>query len=414
MTSRIARRIPSLPTTVTGDARALGARLRLSRCLRGLGPLLLALMISACGGGSDAVVAAGGASGGGGGGAGGGGGGGGGAGGGGGSAAVATLEVVPGSATVGVGGAAQYRVVAWDANGQMIAAPALTWTAATPAVGTIGTDGLATGASVGQTTIIASAGGVSSQPAVLNVVVPRVPPAGACDGIASVQQWDARVYFDYSDYYVNKIGATVLTDHAAYVAAALMPAGTVSGKLQWIGELVGADPPGHIPGRNIYVNEQFDDHISDPTELVTLKGLGQPVPTPGVDGMRLEVDPANCTFQFYVTPSGATTLSKTEHAVNVLPGPDEGTFTYQQDMPLGILQRGITPLGPWRESGVGDYTANLLYFSSYSNLAIPVGADAYISSGLYGQTPFIDSSNLAPRSASFGGRVRVNYSIRAH
>ncbi|MEO8078924.1 MAG: hypothetical protein ABI641_00245 [Caldimonas sp.] len=325
------------------------------------------------------------------------------------NAAVATLEVVPVAATVPVGGVAQYSAIARDASGQMVATPMLEWLSGTPAVGTVTPAGAATGASVGQTTITASSGNVTSAPAVLNVI-----EAGACDGIASIGQFDARVSFDYSDYIVTPVGATVVATHSAYVSATLLPAPSVFGKLEWVGALVGTDPPGHVPGANAYIDESLEDYASDPTEVITVKGVGQPLPTPGVDGMRLEVDLSTCTFQFYVTPSVHTTQTNTEHAVLLLPGPNEGTHTYSQDTPLGILQKGVTPLGNWRTLTLGDYPQPYLIFPSVSIAGIPVSGDAYVPSGVLPQAAFFDPANPLPRSASFGGATLVNYFIAAH
>ena len=308
-----------------------------------------------------------------------------------------------------VGGTAQYSVIARDASGQTVAAPAVAWSSGTPAVGTITAVGLATGLSRGQSVISASAGNVTSLPATLNVI-----ESGACDGIAAVAQWDARVSFSYSDYVETPSGALVTVTHDARVGAALTPAGSVGGKLLWTGALYGVDYPQFQPGVNIYVREEFDDHVSDPTELMTLDGIGTPVPTPGVDGMRLEVDLATCTFQFFVTPSVHTTLTKIEHAVLVLPGPDEGTRVFTGDTPLGTLQKGVTPLGAWRAAGVGDYPDPRLIFPAYAITAIPPSLDAYVPSGEFAQSAYLAINATGPRSASFGGQTLVNYSIVVH
>ena len=75
----------------------------------------------------------------------------------GGGATQLTLVVAPGSATVFVGATTQYTVVATNSSGQVVTAPAVVWTSADPAVGTISTTGLATGVSPGQTIIVATA-----------------------------------------------------------------------------------------------------------------------------------------------------------------------------------------------------------------------------------------------------------------
>ena len=119
------------------------------------------------------------------------------------------------------------------------------------------------------------------------------------------------------------------------------------------------------------------------------------------------------TFQFYVAPSVHVTLTQTEHAVLTLPGPNEGTHVYSQDLPQGIIQRGVTPLGPWRAFGIGDYSDRILLFPSYSIGAIPPSLDAFVPSGVFPQIAFFDPLNPA-RHIGGDGTTRVDYHIRAH
>lgn len=147
--------------------------------------------------------------------------------------------------------------------------------------------------------------------------------------------------------------------------------------------------------------ETFKDFVSDPTVdsiLVTRIGDTDPVATPGIDDFRLEVDLSTCTFQFFVTPTAHTSTDVTTHAVLTLPGPDEGTRTYALTLPMGLLQKGSTPLDSWRTNGLGDYSKNLPLFPSYSvGVTIPSNLDGYIPSGLYNQGLFFDLVQPAPR-----------------
>jgi len=322
-------------------------------------------------------------------------------GGGGGSGAagvLATLEVTPASATIVVSDVAQYSVVARDGTGLVMAAPPVVWVSDTPAVGTITSAGLATGVSLGQTPITATAGSVASPPAVLNVV-----ETTACDGIAAVQAWTVNLEYLYGDDITTNAGAFQAdTNQHVTVAATLAVTGPVFGnELNWTGPLVlGPAHPGSVLRSQVAISENLNDQVSDPTTVAELSdNRGSPVPTPGVDGFRLEVDLSACTFRFFAAPSANTTLTITEHAVNTVPGPNDGIPQVStQDTPLGLLQKGVTPLGSWRANGLGDFSQIITGFASYSVAAtVPVGVDAYIPSGVYAQPAFFDPFNPVPR-----------------
>jgi hypothetical protein len=181
-------------------------------------------------------------------------------------------------------------------------------------------------------------------------------------------------------------------------------------KLYWVGALVpGYDPIIAVNEDNyVKLRETFDDKVSDPTVLSEVVGSGVPVPTAGEDGFRLEVDLSTCTYQFFVITSQHTKVEVTTTAVLTVPGPDEGLRTYNLDLPLGLLQKGITPLGSWRTDGLGeDYStipdryapdASFPTLSSYSvGVIIPPNLDGYIPSGLYNQGLFFDLDNPVPR-----------------
>jgi hypothetical protein len=84
--------------------------------------------------------------------------------------AVATVTVSPSTATIDVGATQQFTATARDADGDVISGLSFTWSTTTSAA-TVSTNGLATGASAGTTTIRASTGGVTGS-AQLTVVVP--------------------------------------------------------------------------------------------------------------------------------------------------------------------------------------------------------------------------------------------------
>ena len=295
-----------------------------------------------------------------------------------------TLEVTPDSTSVLVGGTAQFSVVARDITGKVVTAPAVSWTSTSLTVATISSSGLATGFSPGQTFIVANSGGVVSSPAELDV-----EPA-ICDGILAQHSWHANLDFIYSDRITTPDGIRVTATHFATVAATLTPAGPVfNTKFDWTGPLVSGPAFNGVSDPNpVDIEETSDNQVSDPTEVGDLSGEGPPIPTPGVDGFRLEVDLSNCTYQFYAAPSVHTTLKLTEHAIHVRPGPDEGTRVSNPDMSLGIVQKGITPLGAWRTAGLGDFTQLLANLTAYSLASAPTTLDAYIPSGYFGTLAF--------------------------
>lgn len=171
----------------------------------------------------------------------------------------------------------------------------------------------------------------------------------------------------------------------------------VGGFVEWSGPLVPGVSASEEPvDTAVHVDEESSDLISDPTIVATLQGDGNPVSTPGVDGMRLRVDLSSCTYKFITAPSVHATLSVTEHAVNTLPGPEEGTRSFDMDIPLGLLQSRFNPLGNWRADSLGHWPG-ISSFPSYSTLYTPANANSYTPSGEFGQLLFGDPPSSAPR-----------------
>jgi hypothetical protein len=306
--------------------------------------------------------------------------------------------VTPGSATVAVGGTAQYSVVARDGTGLVITTPPVTWASGTAAVGSISAAGLAAGVAPGQTAITVTAGSVVSPAAVLNVVDTSV-----CDGIAAVPNWAVNLEYLYADDIRTPAGADVRTTQRVTVTATLSLLGPAfQNKIDWVGSLApGLDHLGVMPRVAVHIVEHFSDLVSDPNTVadVFYDAGGLPAPTPGVDGFRLEVDLATCTFQFFAAPTTHTTIQKTETAVNTLPGPDNGKLLeFKQFTELGLLQKAVTPLGAWRTLGMGDYPTIITGFDAYPvGITVPSNVDAYTPSGLFPQAAFFDPLHPAIR-----------------
>jgi hypothetical protein len=293
--------------------------------------------------------------------------------------------------TLPLGGAGGLTADARDSAGAALPASAVTWASLNPAVASVDTNGVVTGVAVGLTQVLAAVEGVAD-------TVPVAVVDSACDMVATISEWHVNLEFLYGDNITTPQGADVRAGHYATVAATLTPAGPVFGRLEWTGSLVaGLTHQGGIPRNPVLMSEDFYDEVSDPTEIIHVLTLSStPIPTPGVDGFRLEVDASSCSYRFLVAPSAHTRISETEHAVNVLPGPNEGTRTHEADLPLGLIQKGLSPLGAWRTLGIVDSSKG---FDAWSVLStIPEALDAYTPSGIFPQGAFFSLSNPVPRN----------------
>ena len=115
--------------------------------------------------------------------------------------AIARIEVTPSLAAINTGGQQQFTARAFAASGQELTGVIYEWRTSAPAVATIDQNGLATGRAVGTTEIRASARGVQSVPATLNVSRPQpaitrieVTPATASIIRGGTQQFNATAF----------------------------------------------------------------------------------------------------------------------------------------------------------------------------------------------------------------------------
>lgn len=92
--------------------------------------------------------------------------------------------VTPDSAEIPVGGTQQFTATVLDLHGNPLAAP-VTWVSSNPAVATVTGSGLATGVSVGQAAITATAQGASGS-ATLVVINPNTPPVANPDTFQAI------------------------------------------------------------------------------------------------------------------------------------------------------------------------------------------------------------------------------------
>lgn len=88
--------------------------------------------------------------------------------------AVANISLTPQNASISAGQTSPFTATATDANGNVVSNVTFTWTSSNQGIATISTGGLATGLAQGSTTITATSGTVTSNPATLTVTV--APP----------------------------------------------------------------------------------------------------------------------------------------------------------------------------------------------------------------------------------------------
>lgn len=97
---------------------------------------------------------------------------------------AAQVIVTPDSAAIPVGGTQQFTATVLDLHGNPLAA-SVTWSSSAPAVATVDGTGLATGVSVGSTTITATAQAASGS-ATLVVFNPNTPPVAQADTFEAI------------------------------------------------------------------------------------------------------------------------------------------------------------------------------------------------------------------------------------
>jgi hypothetical protein len=113
---------------------------------------------------------------------------------------VASIEITPETSTIVVGATQDYSAVARNFSGDALERIAFEWASAMPEVATIlpgAEGGIATGVSAGTTMITASAGGIVSDPAVLNVAGAGGVVLDCGDRATTVYGWEGTVAWSY-------------------------------------------------------------------------------------------------------------------------------------------------------------------------------------------------------------------------
>ncbi len=102
------------------------------------------------------------------------------------SSGVATVEVLPASASVSVGSSVQLRAIARTSTGQKIPGAAFAWSSSVPSIASVDQSGTVTGVSAGTATISASASGVTGTSSVSvsegNLTIETFSPSPLVEG----------------------------------------------------------------------------------------------------------------------------------------------------------------------------------------------------------------------------------------
>src|SRR5690242_4841929 len=113
---------------------------------------------------------------------------------------VGAIQLDPASAAVKVGGTQRFSARLYDLHGVQLDAPTLAWASSDVGVATVGADGLATAATVGQTTISATAGTVTGTASLsvmsadnsITASITATPAAARCDMQVDFSQTSAQ------------------------------------------------------------------------------------------------------------------------------------------------------------------------------------------------------------------------------
>lgn len=239
-----------------------------------------------------------------------------------------TLEVDPPAASVAVGETVQFTVIARNGSGQVIPAPPVAWASSNSAIGTIDAVGVASGVAPGQTEITASAGTVTSLPAILTVSNDQ---AAACDGIASVATFDGSLDYDYAVNGDDESGRRIDAEYHGRLTAKLthvVPGGPVFET--WQGPLEGTGS----------VHETMTDPSTGDTDRFEAEGaIVQSIAGVFQSVMQLIVNVTTCTYMLTVNPA--------LHVTHF----EFGTRREADEQVAQVQIGRATPLGAWKVLG---------------------------------------------------------------
>ena len=146
---------------------------------------------------------------------------------------LTTIALTPGSPSIFTGSTQQLTATAFDQYGNALSGLVFTWASSNKNVATVGSNGLATGISVGSSQLSAFAQGVNSNAVVLTVSLPpsvltsiKASPSAASIQSGSVQEFDAVGY----DQYDNPMSGIIFAWSSSDISVASTNAVNAEGK----------------------------------------------------------------------------------------------------------------------------------------------------------------------------------------
>ena len=210
-----------------------------------------------------------------------------------------TLEVQPADTAIELLQTATFIVVATDGAGDTVPAPPVTWSSSNTSVATIDASGVATGIGVGFTNIVATAGLVSSDPAVLQVNA----SASQCYGIASATRFQGSIAYGFKA--VNQPtsgGFFVSADDNGNLHATMTQLNNGPFIAAWAGDVSG--------GSSASVTQKKTDGGTSVATYTSTSGIILPQPPLNLlPKITLLVDLQKCTYRVYSGASLATLLT---------------------------------------------------------------------------------------------------------
>jgi len=218
--------------------------------------------------------------------------------------------------------------VATDGLGNPVPPPSVDWSSSNHAVGTIDATGIATGVGVGFTNIVATAGLVSSTPAVLQVNA----GAAQCYGIASATKFDGTINYGFKTVDLpTSAGFLITADDNGHLHAIMTQQSNTPFTVLWSAEVDGSS------------NASTTQKKTAGTEVSTYtstSGVILPQPVIGMPGLTLIVDMQKCTYRVVSSASVATLLTD-----------QFGNRISSVDIVAQVQFAGLVP-ADWRTTGI--------------------------------------------------------------
>lgn len=247
------------------------------------------------------------------------------------------LHVLPRDTTIPILGTAAYEVVATNATGDTVPAPAVVWTASDSGIAGIAQDGTATGRTAGVTTIKATASSGETGSTSLTVA----GGAAQCYGIAAARKFTGSVQWGFKAVdQLGESGFRVTADDNGSVNADMTLTGPGPFISLWDGPLGGTS--------SASVTQRRSDNGSTLATYTSTSGSILPQPVLGLPKLSLLVDLQNCSYRVVTSASVATVLTD-----------DLGHVTNSVDIIAQVQFVGAVP-SDWRTNGIGRANGTMM------------------------------------------------------